>query len=89
MSSDVRAVKLRGGAAVTASDTTKDPAGPFDALIAYTTAGKCKVTAEDGSVITIYLALGHPVYLGVRQVWTTGTDAAGITGLYASLSDVR
>jgi hypothetical protein len=84
MSSDIRAVALKGGAAVTPSDSVNDPAGGFAALEATTQAGLAKVTCVDGTTCTIYLALGIPVYLGVVRVWSGTTTATGIVGFYAS-----
>lgn len=84
MSSDIRAIAWKGGAAVTVSDATKDPNGPFAGLVATSAAGVTKVTTIDGSTCLIYLSLGIPFPMGVARVWSTGTSATGITGLYAS-----
>lgn len=70
-----------GATAVTQSDSTPDPAGPFAALTA-TTAGTAKVITVRGQTVTIALALGIPFPLAVTQVFSTGSTASGIVGLY-------
>lgn len=86
--SDIGAVTYKGGHAVTPSDTTADTNGPFDALLATTAAGTAKVTSVDGSVLTVYLALGIPMEIACTRVWSTGTAATGITGLKAAHGSV-
>lgn len=51
-------------------------------LLAYTTAGACVVVTADNDTVTVYLALGAVVPVAAKIVKSTGTAAAGITGLY-------
>ena len=81
--SDIRSISYQGGAAVTQSDATNDPAGPFAAIEATTASGSVKVTAIDGSIMTLYLPQGLIKPLEVLRVWSTGTTATGIVGYYA------
>lgn len=86
--SDIGAVTYRGGFAVAQSDSQPDPNGPFDALEAVTTAGAAKVTCIDGTTLTVYLAQGAVKPLAVKQVWSTGTTAAGIVGYKGAAGSV-
>lgn len=83
----ILASTYEGGAAVTASDTVNDPAGPFAALwIGGAGSGNLKVTMVNGDVVTLagVTASGiHPLRLAVLRVWSTGTDVTGIVGLKA------
>ncbi len=81
--SDIRAVSYLGTYAVTKSDTTPDPSGPFVALEATTAAGLAKVTCADGSIGTVYLVLGVPKTLAVSRVWSSVTTATGIVAYKA------
>lgn len=87
-SANIGSVTYRGGAAVTTSNSTPDPAGPFDAIEATTGAGLTKVTTIDGSVLSVYLVLGIPKTLAVAFVWTTGTSATGILGYKGATGSV-
>ena len=71
---------IRHSVAVTPNDST-DLATPARALIVGA-AGNVKVTYENGTVDTVYLAAGiwHGMY--VRRVWSTGTAATGICAGY-------
>jgi len=71
----------RHGIAITAHDTD-ELTNVTRGLLAYTTAGKCAITTVNDESITIYLALGAVVPVAAKIVKSTGTDAAGITGLY-------
>jgi hypothetical protein len=73
-----------GGIAVTASDTTADPAGPF-AGVAVQVAGLVKLTTIRGQTITVSAAAGIPLHIATQRVWTSTTTATGITGLYNSM----
>jgi hypothetical protein len=79
--SDIRAITYESGAAVTASDTTNDPAGPFAAIYSGT-GGDIKVTPLSGPA---YVLPGTPagviIPVAVRFVWLTGTAATGVVGL--------
>lgn len=83
--SNIDAVTYYDGAAITASDGTDDPAGPFAALQATTAAGTASVifTGGSSSAVTVYLPLGVIVPVAVRRVRSTGTTATGVTGLRA------
>jgi hypothetical protein len=79
--SDIGAVTYEGAAAVTPSDTTADPGGPFAGLQATTAAGLAKVqTLGSNDAVTVYLVLGVILPLAVTRVWSTGTAATGIVG---------
>lgn len=72
---------FEGGAAATLSDTTADPAGPFAGFMA-TTAGAVKVTTVRGQTVVLSAAVGIIVEVAIQRVWSTGTAAAGVVGLY-------
>jgi hypothetical protein len=82
--SNIQAVTYEGGVAVTASDTTDDPAGPFAALwIGAAGSGALKVTMINGDVVTLagVTASGNrPLTLAVKRVWSTGTNVTSIVG---------
>lgn len=70
-------------AAVTKSDGTADPAGPFRGLV-FSGAGDIKLTMASGQTRIIpsgLLATNviHP--LQFSRVWSTGTTATGIYGV--------
>ena len=81
--SDIYAVTYSGSAAVTKSDTTNDPVGPFAGLL-MTAVGTLKVTLVDGSTITFgtETVINKFFPLQVARVWSTGTGAT-VVGLYA------
>jgi hypothetical protein len=69
--------------AVTQSDSTNDPNGPFRGF-AFGTAGDIKVRTLNGSDVVIpdgVLSAGviHPIH--ILFVWTTGTTASEIYGV--------
>lgn len=69
--------------AVTQSDGTNDPNGPFRGIV-FGTAGAIKVTTAKGDDVTLpsgLLSAGviHP--LRIKRVWSTGTTAANIYGV--------
>lgn len=70
-----------GCAALTQSDTVADPAGPFRAVWCGV-AGNLKVTFADGTVGTFAVASASRFEGRIKMVWTTGTTATGLTGLY-------
>ncbi len=81
--SSINAITYDGGAAVTTSDTTADPAGPFAGI--FTGAGgTIKLTAISGEVLT-FLSLPAGVILPVatQRVWTSTTSATSMIGLRA------
>lgn len=61
-----------GGAAITTSNTTADPAGPFRALWV-AAPGDIKITGLDDSVFTIPNFPGGMLSVGAKMIWTTGT----------------
>jgi len=81
--SDIMAVTYEDAVAVTQSDNTNDPKGPFAALQCTGTAGLAKVTTKQGTAVSIYLPQGVIVPIAVRRVWSTGTAATSIIGLLA------
>lgn len=66
--------------AVTASDTTDDPNGPFRGLIAGATGTLKLRTAANQDVTLASIAVGQPVFIRCKRVWTTGTSATGLFG---------
>ena len=69
--------------AVTQSDGTNDPNGPFRGII-IGAAGAIKITTMSGAAVTLpsgLLAVGviHP--LRIKRVWSTGTTATDIYGV--------
>jgi len=68
--------------AVTKSDTTADPKGPFAGV--YTgEGGDIKVTTLRGTSITFKsTAAGSILPVAVSRVWSTGTSATTPLGLY-------
>lgn len=73
-----------GGGAITVSDTTDDPNGPFKALWVGV-AGNIKVTAIDGSTPTFTNVPVGFFPFACRFVWSTGTTVTtpntNITGV--------
>ena len=73
--------------AVTASDTTADPAGPFASLYVGTStgiAGTLTVTTIRGTKVTFTGVLaGTIIPVAVQRVWSTGTTATNVLGLLA------
>ena len=65
-------------AALTKSDGTNDPLGPFEGIIV-DVGGTVKVTLVDGSTAAMTLAAG-PFYAQIARVWSTGTAATVVTG---------
>ena len=65
--------------AVTPSDTTADPNGPFTELVVGG-AGAVKLTTVGGSTVVITAVAGQRIQLQVSRVWSTGTLATGIVG---------
>jgi hypothetical protein len=82
--SNIMAITYEGAAAVTQSDATADPAGPFAAFYVGTTGGNVKVTTIDGSTVTLAGTLIGQIYpIAITRVWSTGTAASNILGLRA------
>ena len=77
-----RADSPAGGAvAVTASDATADPSGPFRALWVGG-AGTVKLnTLENNDVSFVGVPAGTILPVGCTRVWSTGTTATSIVGL--------
>jgi hypothetical protein len=65
--------------AVTASDGTDDPNGPFSELVVGG-AGNLTVVTVGGSTVTYTAAAGQRIVLHVRRVKATGLTATGIVG---------
>jgi hypothetical protein len=83
--SDINAITYQGTAAVTKSDTTNDPAGPFSGFIV-TSSGTVSLSMQDGSTLTFgaqsFTAAVTAYPYSFRRVNSTGTTAT-IIGLYA------
>jgi hypothetical protein len=69
-----------GGVAVTAHDSTNDPAGAFRGLYVGGT-GNIKVTMLDGTDVTFQSVPVGILPIVVLRVWSTGTTATNIIGL--------
>lgn len=74
-----------GGGAITVSDGTDDPAGPFRALWVGSS-GNVKITCLDDSVITLPNVPVGLLSMGAKRIWSTGTTVAtpntNIVGVY-------
>ena len=81
--SDIMAITYEDVVAVTPSDTTKDPKGPFCALEATTAGGVASIVTARGTTTTIVLAAGVIKTIACKQVRVTGTTATGIVGYLA------
>ena len=46
------------------------------------TSGLVRVTTVDGSEGSVFITAGIVFPVRARRIWATGTDAAGIAGLY-------
>jgi hypothetical protein len=80
--SDIRAQMYRGAAAVTVSDTTADPAGPFAALLV-SVAGTIKLQPNNSTTaVSFTVVAGQYVLIQTSRVWSTGTTAT-VIGLLA------
>jgi hypothetical protein len=66
--------------AITASDTTADPNGPFYALYVGGT-GAIKLTTLAGNDVTLAAVPVGILHVGCTKVFTTGTAATNIVGL--------
>ncbi len=77
----IQDITYENATAVTASDTTADPAGPFAAFYVGTT-GNVKVTTIRGnSVVFTNVPQGTTVRVAISRVWITGTTASTVLGL--------
>lgn len=65
--------------AVTLSDTTADPNGPFTELVVGG-AGTVKVHTVGGADVSYTAVAGQRIQLQVSRVWSTGTAATAIVG---------
>lgn len=80
--SNILATTYDAALAVTVSDSTADPAGPFAGLLVIT-AGTVKFTDQQGNTTTCgSLAAGTVIPVVVSRVWSTGT-AGAVVGLRA------
>lgn len=72
-----------GVIAVTKSDGTNDPNGPFRGIV-FGTAGIIKMTLADGTTVTLpsgVLAAGVIHAIRFKRVWNSTTTAADIYGV--------
>lgn len=73
--SSIQAITYEDAIAVTASDTTTDPAGPFAGLLV-TATGNVKFTTQRGSTVALTSVAANTVLpFVVARVWSTGTTA--------------
>lgn len=80
--SNIQATVHEGAKAVTASDATNDPAGPFSGLIV-TGAGTLKITTMMNDTVTLAaVVVGQYIPIVTKRVWSTGTSAT-VIGLTA------
>lgn len=79
----IQAITYEGARAVTKSDTTADPIGPFAGLIV-TVTGTLKFTTVLGDTVTLSATtLAQIIPIAVQRVWSTGTGAT-VLGLVAA-----
>jgi hypothetical protein len=65
--------------AVTPSDTTADPNGPFGELVVGG-AGTLKITTVGGSTVSYTVVAGQRLEIRTQRVWSTGTTATNVVG---------
>ena len=75
------AIVYEDAAAVTASDTAADPAGPFASLLV-SVAGTLKIHTLVGTDVAFSVIAGQEVHIATQRVWSTGTSAT-VVGLKA------
>jgi len=82
--SNILAVTYDDAIAVTASDATNDPAGPFAGF--YTgSGGTIKVTTIRGTTTTFTnVQSGVAMTVPILRVWSSVTTATGVLGLVAN-----
>jgi hypothetical protein len=83
--SDILARTYDSAIAVTPSDTTADPAGPFAALYMPAT-GNLKITTVRGTAVTFTaVPAGTFIPVATQRVWATGSQGGGanVVGLLA------
>ncbi|ADO41577.1 spike base protein, RCAP_Rcc01079 family [Ketogulonicigenium vulgare] len=76
---------LESPAAQAVAITTSNTAdlSVFPRALYATTAGTVRVTMmEGGAIVTLPILVGVPLPVRVRRVWTTGTTASGIVGVW-------
>lgn len=81
--SSISAITYEGGAAITASDTVADPAGPFAGVFTGS-GGTIKLTTTRNQTLTFAnLPAGVILPVATQRVWASTTTATGVNGLYA------
>ena len=82
--SNILAITYDDAIAVTASDSTADPAGPFAGF--YTgSGGTIKVTTIKGTTTTFTnTQAGVVMTVPISRVWTTTTTASNVLGMVAN-----
>ena len=82
--SNIQAVVYTDAVAVTVSDTTADPAGPFASLLC-TVAGTLKISTirQPNSSVSLVVVAGQVIPIVTQRVWSTGTSSTvvGLTAL--------
>jgi hypothetical protein len=77
MSSSLEAISYHTPVAVTQSDTTKDPNGPFHGFIVGVS-GDVKITGTDGATGVLPSCQAGTIYpVPFTRMWSTGTTASG------------
>jgi hypothetical protein len=80
--SNILAITYEDAVAITASDATADPAGPFAGI--YTgSGGDIKITTRSGAVVLKSTPAGVIMPLWCSRVWSTGTAATNVLGMLA------
>jgi hypothetical protein len=81
--SSILAITYDSGAAITASDTTADPAGPFAGIFTGS-GGTIKLTTIRGQTLTfVSLPAGVILPVATQRVWSTTTAATSVLGMLA------
>ena len=47
-----------------------------------TTSGNVRLTTVGGGIVTLYVVAGIAFPIRARRIWSTGTTATGIVGMY-------
>ena len=81
--SDIQAITYLDGVAVTKSDTTNDPAGPFAGFLVTVTGNVSFVTMGGNTIALTSVAANVVIPIACRRINSTNTSAT-VVGLYAN-----
>lgn len=81
--SNIMAITYEDAIAVTPSDSTDDPAGPFAGFFIGGTAGAVVFLTDRGKAATISPGAGVIVPIATRRIYSSGTTATNIYGVIA------